>query len=235
MPSAFEAKPFGAKESGGGPPGLVFSLEGGPIGFQTNRAKALTLQRTEKGSWLAPFPPDLFDAPGSLWRYVRASMSLSGYMPPLCDPKDGHLLMDGGYINNLPGTAEDAGVPPCWYIVLWSFCPVAVCHNRLHIRKAGVVHVFLGVCQEKMSGWHQLLENTCACAHACACAQHAPSIWLCLLAQRQQNKGQGDKPGPIDFHLCPQSETKSLQVPSEATPTTCWLHAQKGSNTILCT
>ncbi|XP_069333279.1 patatin-like phospholipase domain-containing protein 7 isoform X4 [Eulemur rufifrons] len=39
---------------------------------------------------------------GSLWRYVRASMSLSGYMPPLCDPKDGHLLMDGGYVNNLP-------------------------------------------------------------------------------------------------------------------------------------
>lgn len=30
-------------------------------------------------------------------------MSLSGYLPPLCDPKDGHLLMDGGYINNLPG------------------------------------------------------------------------------------------------------------------------------------
>lgn len=40
---------------------------------------------------------------GSLWRYVRASMSLSGYMPPLCDPKDGHLLLDGGYVNNLPG------------------------------------------------------------------------------------------------------------------------------------
>ncbi|XP_015840327.1 neuropathy target esterase sws isoform X2 [Tribolium castaneum] len=40
---------------------------------------------------------------GSLWRYVRASMSLSGYMPPLCDPVDGHLLLDGGYTNNLPG------------------------------------------------------------------------------------------------------------------------------------
>ncbi|KAE8300772.1 Neuropathy target esterase [Larimichthys crocea] len=39
---------------------------------------------------------------GSLWRYVRASMTLSGYLPPLCDPKDGNLLMDGGYINNLP-------------------------------------------------------------------------------------------------------------------------------------
>ncbi|XP_029814285.1 neuropathy target esterase-like [Manacus vitellinus] len=34
--------------------------------------------------------------------YVRASMTLSGYLPPLCDPKDGNLLMDGGYINNLP-------------------------------------------------------------------------------------------------------------------------------------
>ncbi|CAG0892620.1 unnamed protein product, partial [Cyprideis torosa] len=41
---------------------------------------------------------------GSLWRYVRSSMSLSGFMPPLCDPRDGHLLLDGGYINNLPGS-----------------------------------------------------------------------------------------------------------------------------------
>ncbi|ESP05016.1 hypothetical protein LOTGIDRAFT_61439, partial [Lottia gigantea] len=39
---------------------------------------------------------------GNLWRYVRSSMSLSGYLPPLCDPADGHLLLDGGYVNNLP-------------------------------------------------------------------------------------------------------------------------------------
>ncbi|XP_063429612.1 patatin-like phospholipase domain-containing protein 7 [Mytilus trossulus] len=39
---------------------------------------------------------------GSLWRYVRASMSLSGYLPPLCDPVDAHYLLDGGYVNNLP-------------------------------------------------------------------------------------------------------------------------------------
>ncbi|XP_071037589.1 neuropathy target esterase sws [Parasteatoda tepidariorum] len=39
---------------------------------------------------------------GSLWRYIRSSMSLSGYMPPMCDPLDGHLLLDGGYVNNLP-------------------------------------------------------------------------------------------------------------------------------------
>lgn len=39
---------------------------------------------------------------GSVWRYVRSSMSLASYMPPLCDPVDGHLLLDGGYVNNLP-------------------------------------------------------------------------------------------------------------------------------------
>lgn len=37
---------------------------------------------------------------GYLWRYVRASMSLSGYLPPLCD--QGNMLLDGGYVNNLP-------------------------------------------------------------------------------------------------------------------------------------
>lgn len=39
---------------------------------------------------------------GPLWAYCRASMSLAGYLPPLCDPDDGHLLLDGGYVNNLP-------------------------------------------------------------------------------------------------------------------------------------
>ncbi|XP_052697181.1 patatin-like phospholipase domain-containing protein 7 isoform X2 [Crassostrea angulata] len=45
---------------------------------------------------------------GSLWRYVRASMSLSGYLPPMCDPVNGHLLLDGGYINNLPADVMKA-------------------------------------------------------------------------------------------------------------------------------
>ncbi|XP_060526246.1 neuropathy target esterase sws isoform X4 [Cylas formicarius] len=39
---------------------------------------------------------------GSLWRYVRASMSIVGIFPPLCDPVDGHMLVDGCYINNVP-------------------------------------------------------------------------------------------------------------------------------------
>jgi len=37
---------------------------------------------------------------GYAWRYVRASMSLSGFLPPLCD--NGHMLVDGGYMDNLP-------------------------------------------------------------------------------------------------------------------------------------
>ncbi|CAF0985449.1 unnamed protein product [Adineta ricciae] len=41
---------------------------------------------------------------GSVWRYVRASMTYAFYLPPLCDPSDGHLLLDGCYMNNLPGS-----------------------------------------------------------------------------------------------------------------------------------
>ncbi|CAG8445117.1 7489_t:CDS:10 [Acaulospora morrowiae] len=37
---------------------------------------------------------------GYAWRYIRASMSLSAFLPPLCD--NGHLLVDGGYMDNLP-------------------------------------------------------------------------------------------------------------------------------------
>lgn len=40
---------------------------------------------------------------GCLWRYVRASMSIAGVLPPICDYIDGHLLVDGCYINNVPG------------------------------------------------------------------------------------------------------------------------------------
>lgn len=36
---------------------------------------------------------------GYIWRYVRASMSLAGLIPPLCD--EGSMLLDGGYIDNL--------------------------------------------------------------------------------------------------------------------------------------
>ncbi|PSR76545.1 lysophospholipase NTE1 [Coniella lustricola] len=36
---------------------------------------------------------------GYAWRYIRASMSLAGLLPPLCD--EGSMLLDGGYVDNL--------------------------------------------------------------------------------------------------------------------------------------
>ncbi|KAF2761062.1 patatin-like serine hydrolase [Pseudovirgaria hyperparasitica] len=36
---------------------------------------------------------------GYVWRYVRASMSLAGLLPPICD--NGSMLLDGGYVDNL--------------------------------------------------------------------------------------------------------------------------------------
>lgn len=36
---------------------------------------------------------------GYVWRYIRASMSLAGLLPPMCD--EGNMLLDGGYVDNL--------------------------------------------------------------------------------------------------------------------------------------
>lgn len=88
-----------------------------PWGADASPARA---GRSRAGRWAflpVPFPGVFYSPPpgavsrfpGSLWRYVRASMTLSGYLPPLCDPKDGNLLMDGGYINNLPGKCGRRG------------------------------------------------------------------------------------------------------------------------------
>lgn len=43
--------------------------------------------------------PDIHRS-GYVWRYVRASMSLAGLVPPLCD-ENGSMLVDGGYLDNL--------------------------------------------------------------------------------------------------------------------------------------
>ncbi|KAI5181921.1 lysophospholipid hydrolase [Nematocida sp. AWRm80] len=46
---------------------------------------------------------------GPLWKYVRASMGLAGYVPPVCDK--GSFLLDGGYVNNVPAdTMRSIGI-----------------------------------------------------------------------------------------------------------------------------
>jgi predicted acylesterase/phospholipase RssA len=37
---------------------------------------------------------------GSLWKFVRASMSIVGMLPPVIN--HGEMLVDGGYLNNIP-------------------------------------------------------------------------------------------------------------------------------------
>ncbi|KAL1413178.1 phosphatidylcholine and lysophosphatidylcholine phospholipase [Vanrija albida] len=46
---------------------------------------------------------------GYAWRYVRASMTLAGFLPPLSD--NGELLVDGGYMDNTPiGPLRASGI-----------------------------------------------------------------------------------------------------------------------------
>ncbi|GAB5355509.1 hypothetical protein AAMO2058_000211700 [Amorphochlora amoebiformis] len=51
---------------------------------------------------------------GSLWKAVRASMSLMEYLPPMVI--EGDLLVDGGYLNNLPGDVMKDTFRPSYII-----------------------------------------------------------------------------------------------------------------------
>ena len=65
---------------------------------------------------------------GTASRYIRASMSLANFLPPLCDldPNDKkcHYLVDGGYVNTVPIDGELwrllEPTVPCYNILLFS-------------------------------------------------------------------------------------------------------------------
>lgn len=52
-------------------------------------------------------------------------MSIAGYLPPICSEDDGHLLLDGGYVNNLPGRFENK----CFMF----------CVKRLHVKYSWII------------------------------------------------------------------------------------------------
>lgn len=82
-------------------------------GFNRNIAYTLGAHRIED-LWLPYFcittdlakSQEMVHRSGMLWRYVRGSMSLVGYLPPICDKDsatgDTLYLVDGGYMNNFP-------------------------------------------------------------------------------------------------------------------------------------
>ena len=85
-------------------------------GWGMNRSLSLVLGETKiEDCWLPFFccTLDLISCMpivhrnGTLWRYIRASMALVGFLPPVCDTEQDreqsmHVLVDGGYVNNLP-------------------------------------------------------------------------------------------------------------------------------------
>lgn len=67
--------------------------------------------------------------PGILWKYIRASMTFAGVFPPVCDPTDGHLLVDGCYVNNVPGMRVSGS--PLYFVstVVKRICSVCSLEN----------------------------------------------------------------------------------------------------------
>jgi lysophospholipid hydrolase len=78
---------------------------------------------------------------GYMWRYVRASMSLSGYLPPLCD--EGNMLLDGGYLNNLPAD-----------IVISKGA-----HTVIAVDVGSEVNISPATYGDALSGWYALLMS----------------------------------------------------------------------------
>ncbi|KAI9349122.1 hypothetical protein BDR26DRAFT_853016, partial [Obelidium mucronatum] len=88
---------------------LTYPLTSLFTGHELNRAIWKSFNETQiEDCWLPYFSVSVnitdsrieVHQSGYMWRYVRASMSLVGYFPPLCD--DGKLLVDGGYLNLVP-------------------------------------------------------------------------------------------------------------------------------------
>jgi predicted acylesterase/phospholipase RssA/CRP-like cAMP-binding protein len=85
---------------------------------------------------------------GPLWRYCRASMTVLGLLPPILDHSRKHLLVDGGYLSNLPVDVLAALAPPAGFRAI-----VAVdVENKETGRPLENVEDF----GESLSGWYLL-------------------------------------------------------------------------------
>ena len=58
-------------------------------------------------------------------------MSISGVLPPMCDPIDGHLLVDGAYVNNLPGNMPYFVRHANFQDVSWECTEISCFHSDL--------------------------------------------------------------------------------------------------------
>ena len=99
---------------------------------------------------------------GYAWRYVRASMSLAGLLPPLCD--EGDMLVDGSYVDNLPVRSAFHSPEPCSRLTTSLRVQVSV---MLGQGAASVFAIDVGSVDdtsprdygESVSGWYLLLQR----------------------------------------------------------------------------
>ena len=97
---------------------------------------------------------------GYAWRYIRASMSLAGLLPPLCD--GGDMLVDGGYVDNLP-----VGPSPFPFQLTPADQLMRQVSTMLAMGAASVFAVDVGSVDdtsprdygESVSGWYLLLQK----------------------------------------------------------------------------
>ncbi|KAJ3048257.1 phosphatidylcholine and lysophosphatidylcholine phospholipase, partial [Rhizoclosmatium hyalinum] len=109
---------------------LTYPLTSLFTGHELNRAIFKSFHETQiEDCWLPYFAVSVnitdsrveIHRSGYMWRYVRASMSLAGYFPPLCD--NGKMLVDGGYLNLVPVDiviAKGADVAIAVDVSLWN-------------------------------------------------------------------------------------------------------------------
>lgn len=103
---------------------------------------------------------------GPAWKYIRASMSLSGFLPPVCDARDGTLLVDGGYLANVPIELMKQGA-------LTELSGLSVCNDlkdearRTALSAAIVIAIDVGRASDRvpiyygdsLNGWWVLLQK----------------------------------------------------------------------------
>lgn len=103
-------------------------------------------------------------------------MTIAGIFPPFCDPRDGHLLVDGCYVNNVPGKWTSK-VKECRNIstIKQLFSAVFVKFHRWITK-----HFSMSIYVFSLKSLHVPVFCVCVCVHITQniCLIH-PKILLC--------------------------------------------------------
>eukprot|EP00743_Colponemidia_sp_Colp-15_P011302 GILK01012586.1.p1 GENE.GILK01012586.1~~GILK01012586.1.p1 ORF type:complete len:1074 (-),score=197.31 GILK01012586.1:49-2829(-) len=84
---------------------------------------------------------------GKLWRCVRSSMTVVGLLPPLLHLPTGDLLVDGGYVNNLPVD------------VMQRFSPKTIIANDVEDKEGPQMFSKLAEYGDSISGWRLFIDK----------------------------------------------------------------------------